>query len=99
MSFGLSRLLRTYSKPTFSYLDAKCVVDGHREKTLILLWQMIFHFQVSYNLLLFYYKSVQITLNPGWMRLVFFAGLNYSTFLQCLFNEEYCTRIKLYNSL
>ena len=26
--------------------DARYVVDGHREKTLHLLWQIIFHFQV-----------------------------------------------------
>ena len=28
-------------------IDARHVVDGHREKTLALLWQIIFHFQVS----------------------------------------------------
>lgn len=27
--------------------DSKCVVDGHREKTLLILWQIIFHFQVG----------------------------------------------------
>ena len=27
--------------------DARFVVDGHREKTLSLLWKIIFHFQVS----------------------------------------------------
>ena len=26
--------------------DARYIVDGHREKTLHLLWQIIFHFQV-----------------------------------------------------
>ena len=29
--------------------DARHIVDGHREKTLTLLWQMIFHFQVSFS--------------------------------------------------
>ncbi|KAJ7339429.1 hypothetical protein OS493_005827 [Desmophyllum pertusum] len=28
-------------------IDARHVVDGHREKTLALLWQIIFHFQVN----------------------------------------------------
>ncbi|CAH3024578.1 unnamed protein product [Porites evermanni] len=28
-------------------IDARHVVDGHREKTLALLWQIIFHFQVK----------------------------------------------------
>eukprot|EP00794_Sanderia_malayensis_P015899 gene15899-17499_t len=28
-------------------IDAKYIVDGHREKTLFLLWQIIFHFQVD----------------------------------------------------
>ena len=27
-------------------IDARHIVDGHREKTLALLWQIIFHFQV-----------------------------------------------------
>lgn len=31
-------------------IDARHVVDGHREKTLALLWQIIFHFQVRYSL-------------------------------------------------
>jgi len=30
-------------------IDARHVVDGHREKTLALLWQIIFHFQVRYD--------------------------------------------------
>ena len=30
-------------------MDARHVVDGHREKTLALLWQIIFHFQVRYD--------------------------------------------------
>ena len=30
-----------------SGIDARHIVDGHREKTLALLWQIIFHFQVS----------------------------------------------------
>ncbi|PFX15185.1 Abnormal spindle-like microcephaly-associated protein-like [Stylophora pistillata] len=28
-------------------IDARHIVDGHREKTLALLWQIIFHFQVN----------------------------------------------------
>ena len=30
-----------------SNIDARLIVDGHREKTLSLLWKIIFHFQVS----------------------------------------------------
>ena len=30
-----------------SHIDARFIVDGHREKTLSLLWKIIFHFQVS----------------------------------------------------
>jgi len=38
-------LSRMYSAQTDS-IDPKCIVDGHREKTLLLLWRMLYGFEL-----------------------------------------------------
>ena len=43
-SYMMLSLLRLFQ--TEIGIDARHIVDGHREKTLALLWQIIFHFQV-----------------------------------------------------